>query len=123
MIWAYTIYRPDGSEEQGSVDWPEDPGYALIRALLEPIVAGPLEHVTVLDPTKVDADEVDPQADRRDMFVDEMGHVRKTGPRPRNEAATRIYRANWMRAHPDQEPESLPFIAGTAVLFERIIWR
>jgi hypothetical protein len=121
-VTGYTIFRPDGSQERGEVDWPENPGLELIRALVEPIVEGPMEHVTVLDPAKVDADEVDPAADRRDLFIDEMGHVRAT-PRPRNEAATRIYRANWMRANPDDHPEDLPDIAGTAVLFDRIVWR
>ena len=122
MNWNYTIFRADGSQEPGCVDWPENPVFKVIRALVEPIVGGPMEHVTVLDPAKIDADEVDPQADRRDLFVDEMAHVRET-PKPRNEAATRIYRANWLRAHPDDEPEELPFIAGDAVLFERIVWR
>jgi hypothetical protein len=122
VITDYTIFRADGSQERGSVEWPEDPGFDLIRGFVEPIVAGPLEHVTVLDPAKVEAEEVDPHLDRRDLFIDEMGHVRET-PKPRNEAATRIYRANWLRAHPDCEPEELPFIAGDAVLFERIVWR
>lgn len=119
---AYTIMRPDGSSERGSIEWPLELGYDRIRSLIEPIVEGPLKHVTVLDPAKVHCEIVDPQTDRRDMFVDELGHVRASGPKPRNEAATAIYRANWMRAHPGQDPETLPFIAGTAVLFDRIIW-
>jgi hypothetical protein len=122
MITGYTIYRPDGSEEHREVDWPRNPGYELIRNLVEPIVEGPMEHVAVLDPAKVRRRRVDPALDRRDMFVDEIGHVRKD-PRPRNEAATRIYRANWLRAHPGTDPETLPSIAGTAVLFHRIVWR
>jgi hypothetical protein len=122
MNYAYTILRPDGAQERGEVDWPDDPGFELIRALVEPIVEGPMEHVSVLDPAKVEAEAVD-RADFLDMFVDELGHVRQTGPSPRNEAATKIYRANWLRARPDDRPEDLAFIAGTAVLFDRIVWR
>lgn len=51
---GYTIYRPDGSEEQGSVDWPDSPTTGQIRQLVEPIVEGPMEHVRVLDPAKVE---------------------------------------------------------------------
>ena len=72
---------------------------------------GPLEHVTVLHDGK-----------RADMFVDEMGHVRMDGPKPRNDVATGLYRANWMAQHRGQDPEDLPFIAGNAVLFDRIVW-
>jgi hypothetical protein len=53
------------------------------------------------------------------MFVDEDGHGRE---RPRNEAATTIYRANWLRQHPGVDPETLPWIAGPAVLFDRRVW-
>jgi hypothetical protein len=122
MKTAYTIYHHGGAQERGEIDWPDEPGYDRIKKLVEPLIEGPIEHVTVLDPSKIDADEIDPRADRRDLFVDELGHVRKTGPKPRNDAATTIYRANWMRMHPTQDPESLPFIAGTAVLFDRIVW-
>lgn len=41
---------------------------------------------------------------------------------PRNEAATPIYRNNWLRQHPKDEPESLPAIYGPAVLFNRRVW-
>jgi hypothetical protein len=118
---GYTIYRPDGTSERGEVDWPPDPGYDQIAALVEPLVEGPIERVRVLDPAKADADEIRGAADYLDMFVDEMGHMR-TPPRPRNEAATAIYRANWLRAHPDVDPEDIAWIAGTAVLFDRPVW-
>jgi hypothetical protein len=109
---AYTIYRPDGSRERGSVDWPKHPGRDLIKRLVEPIIDGPIEHVTVLAPG----------LDRRDMFVDELGHIGKPEPKPRNERATAIYRAAWVHANPADNPEELPWIAGTAVLFDRIVW-
>jgi hypothetical protein len=108
---GYMIFRPDGTSERGEVDWPHEPGYDRLKRMIEPIVGGPLEHVAVLHNGK-----------RADMFVDEMGHVYATGPKPFNEAATKIYRANWMKQHPGQDPEDLPTIAGIAVLFDRIVW-
>lgn len=119
---GYTIYRPDGTEERGEVEWPESPGLKLIHHLIDPIVGGDAEHVLVLDPAKVGQYEVDPVADRRDLFVDEAGHMREP-PSPRNENATAIYRANWLRGHPGTDPETLPFIAGVAVLFDQIVWQ
>ena len=110
METSYTIYRPDGTQERRAVDWPEEPSYAAIRDLVQPLVGNPMEHVNVLH-----------QGVRADMFVDEMGHMR-IHPGERNEDATTIYRANWLRQHPGTDPESLPWIVGTAVVFDRIIW-
>ena len=110
MKTGYTIYRPDGTEEHCEVDWPEDVSLAQIKALVEPIVGAPMEHVTVF-----------PDGDHRDMFVDEMGHMRHE-PAVRNHKATDIYRARWLKTHPDTHPEDLPWIAGTAVVFDRTIW-
>ena len=109
MKTGYTIYRTNGTKELSSLDWPEDPGYSAIKALVQPIVGDSLEHVTVLH-----------DGERKDMFVDELGHVRKGGPKPLNEAATEIYHAvivayGW-------NPETLPTIVGDAVLFHRRVW-
>jgi hypothetical protein len=121
MNTTYTIYRTDGSIERGEVVWPLTPSLAQIKALVEPIVGGPLEHVRVLDPKSVEADTIT-RADCLDMFVDEIGHVRAGGPKPRNHAATGIYRANWLRAE-GGDPEELHWIAGDAIVFDRQIWR
>jgi hypothetical protein len=112
MKTNYAIFRPGhASAEWHEIDWPEDPGYDRIKALISPLLDGaPLEHVTVL------------YEDRRaDMFVDEKGHV-KAEPLQRNDRATEIYRANWLKHHPKDDPETLPWIAGVAVLFDRIVW-
>jgi hypothetical protein len=53
------------------------------------------------------------------MFVDEMGLPKNL---PRNEKATEIYRNNWLTQHPGADPDSLPHIAGTAVIFSRRVW-
>jgi hypothetical protein len=121
MNTSFTVYHPDGSVSAGDVDWPEDPTYDQIRALVEPIVGGPLEHVRVLNPKSVEADRIC-EGDYLDMFVDEIGHVAALGPKPRNDAATAIYRANWLRAE-GGDPEDLPWIAGTAIVFDRRVWR
>lgn len=105
----FTIYHPDGTTQTGDIDWPECPTLDQIRRLVEPIVGEPMEHVRVLDPK---CDEY------RDMFVDENGHSRR---RPRNEDATAIYRHNSLQ-HEGGDPEDLAWIAGTAIMFDRIVW-
>lgn len=105
----YRIFRTDGTAEEEFISWPKEPGYKEIAKLIVPILDGAeLEHVTVLHEGK-----------RADMFVDEMGRMK---PLARNERATSIYRTNWMTKHPSVDPETLPWIAGTAVLFLRRIW-
>jgi hypothetical protein len=121
MMYRYTVFRPDGTCALGEVDWPPDPPYEAIRRLLEPIVGGPIEHVRILDPAKATAEHIG-RSDYRDMFVDERGLVRDP-PAERNATATTLYRANWLRVHPEDDPEELPYIGGTAVVFDRVIWR
>lgn len=114
MLTAYTVLRPDGTREEGSVDWPREPTFEQIKALVGPHLNGdPLEHVTVLH-----------QGQRTDMFVSEYGHLARAGrgPLPRNDAATTTYRAAWLSTHPGDNPESMPFIAGPAILFDRRVW-
>lgn len=110
MKTAYTIYRVGhASGEYHEIDWPEEPGYDKIKALIEPLLDdNPLEHVTVLY-----------DGERADMFVDEMGAMK---PLPVNERATVIYRTNWLTQHPKADPDSLPAIHGTAILFHRRVW-
>lgn len=121
MLTAYTVIRPDATEDTGAVDWPNEPDYRRIKALVEPLLGErepglhePLEHVTVLY-----------QGERRDMFVSELGHMRLTTrePLPINWPATKIYRAAALRRMPHTPPEELPRIAGVAVLFpDRQVW-
>lgn len=99
----YQIFRTDGTHETCEADLPSDPGYDRLKKLLDPILEGPLERVAVLF-----------DGAKRDMFVHEHGAVIGL---PRNEAATKIYRTNGLRHEPDRDPESMPAIHGTAVLF------
>ena len=109
MITKYTIFRTDGTEKEGEVDWPYEPGYKRIASLVEPIIGGNLEHVSVLFRDKA-----------ADMFVDELGHVRKEGPKPYNKAATYIYQT--YSVSKGVLPEELPIIVGDAVVFGRQVW-
>ena len=109
MKTTYRIFRIDGKATAGVVDWPKEPGYDKIAALIKPLLGGhDLEHVTVLH-----------DGERRDMFVHDEGPLPALPPTDR---ATAIYRTNWMTQHPSADPESLPWIAGTAILFDRRVW-
>jgi hypothetical protein len=55
----------------------------------------------------------------KDMFVDDIAGMKDL---PRNELATELYRAEYLANHPDADPEPLPVIYGSAVLFDEQIW-
>jgi hypothetical protein len=112
------ILRVGEPAEVRVVWWPRreggGPGYHWLRTFVEPLLGHePLEHVSVLWDNR-----------QADMFVSELGRVHMTTrpPLPRNEAATIIYRTAWLRREAETAPERLPWIAGTAVLFERRVW-
>ncbi len=110
MKTDYTIYRTDGTQEQGTIDWPEDPGFDRIDAVVAPIinvVRGHWEHVSVLH-----------NDEPHDMFIDETGQLKGL---PLNVAATAIYR-NYSIKKRGADAEDLPTIVGAAVLFHRRIW-
>lgn len=113
------IMRPGQRHERREVEIPDDPSEVLaaLRTIVEPITEGRMEHVTVLSDFE---DGVNYK--RADMFVHEEGHV-LVPPLPRNEAATAIYRRNGIMNHGVTNPETLPWIAGPAVLFEHIVWK
>jgi hypothetical protein len=109
MITTYSVIRPGHASETHSIDWPKEPGFDRISALVRPLLDGAeLERVAVLHHQR-----------RTDMFVDETGALRGL---PRNDEATEIYRANWLQQHPHTDPEALPAIYGTAILFDRPVW-
>lgn len=100
------IYRPVcGNVEIRTVDQCID--HASLYTLLSPLLEGDKpERVSVLW-----------RGRPRDMFVGETSRLRDL---PRNEAATAIYRAAYLAHSPTVHPELLPFIAGSAVMFEEI---
>lgn len=123
MLTKYTIIPADSSMNmiERDVEWPYDPGYERIAPLVEPMLhefggKNMMEHVSVwLTPDF----NPGPEGFRTDMFVDEMGLIDGL---PRNDRATRIYRANWLTQHPETPPEGLSYIAGPAILFHRRVW-
>jgi hypothetical protein len=109
MMVQVTIMRPDTDAEVREIDLPADPGFYKLDALLLPLLNGcDLEHVAVLH-----------NGERADMFVDETGSLKGL---PRNEAATAVYRNNWLTQHPKKSPEALPAIYGPAILFSKRVW-
>jgi hypothetical protein len=99
---------------EGLVEWPR-PTLDALRALVMPILGGAeMEHVLVLADFSGNGELV-----ARDMFVDEMGVLKGLAENP---LATAIYRAAWLRHDPYCDPETLPWIAGAAVLFEQRVW-
>lgn len=111
MQTTYMVMIPGQEPTTHEVDWPHAPSLPRIRSVVTPVLnGGDLERVAVLY-----------DGQRRDMFVDEDGHAKGL---PRNEAATKIYRAYWLSQHPNDEPESLPYVVGPAVLFtSRQVWQ
>lgn len=67
-----------------------------------------------LDGGRAQRIEVILDGDVRGMYVDDLAHLKDL---PRNERATALYRSHYVLSHPFVQPESLPYIAGTAVLF------
>ena len=109
------IMVPDQSHATREVDLVRYPDYATLRDLLTPIIdCKYIEHVSVLADFKGGV-----EFRRADMFVDEDGHAKG---RPMNGAATAIYRRNALLHHGVTDPETLSWIAGPAVLFNRIVW-
>jgi hypothetical protein len=109
------IMRPDEPNESREVDLVRYPDYGTLRDLLVPIIGCKyVEHVSVLADFKGGLD-----FKRADMFVDEDGHARGL---ERNGNATAIYRRNALLHQGVTDPETLSWIAGPAVLFDRIVW-
>lgn len=109
MNTQYLVIHPDGTEQNFEIDLPEMPTLQTLRSLIVPHLAGgDLEQVGVLHDGK-----------GTDMFVDEDGLLKEL---PRNDKATAIYRAHYLKRNPGVDPEQLGFIAGTAVIFNRRVW-
>lgn len=110
METKYDVLIPGQPAETRTADLPAEPTWDQIKAVIQPIIGEKqnAEHVTILLDGK-----------RSDMFVDEDGHAFRL---PHNPAATEHYRRNWLTQHPEQDPETLPFIVGPAIVFHRRIW-
>lgn len=107
MLTNYTIIKPDGSEESGSIDWPERPNLDKMKKLIAPIVGGDIERVNVFWNGKY-----------TDMFVHENGLEEGFA---RNNKATNIYWNNTL-THVKGAVQDDTCVVGTVVLFDRKVW-
>ena len=106
---TFTALRVLGPRKVVTVDLPRDPGLDALRAVIRPLLDGKdMEHVSVLYEGRA-----------ADMFVDETGAC---DGQVRNDQATKIYRAAYLRRNAEIDPESLPAIYGTAILVDRRVW-
>lgn len=105
---VFQVLRPGAPADSQTVMLPKEPGYKLLQAIFGGFVGGTIEHVSVLHEGKP-----------ADMFVEGDGRLKGF---PRNHVATAIYRNNWLTRYPDTPPETLDWIAGTAVLLGRRVW-
>jgi hypothetical protein len=102
---ALVVIRPEGPIEDATAMLPEVPTVLELRAVLDPIIGGCFERISI-----VDADGP------RDMFGHECGAIDGL---PVNPTATRLFRAAHLSANPGMNRDDLPEIYGTVVLFQR----
>ena len=106
---TYTVLKPDGRNVDSVATLPRNPTTDDVRSVVSRFFdGGAAEYVAVLHDNR-----------RADMFVDEHSHLKHM---LRNEIATRLFRAPALQIDPQRDPETLPYIAGPAVLFDRPIW-
>ena len=109
--FSYRVISPEKPTLRAHAEMSANPTLRELKAAIGPHFGGAeFEHVAILKPNGHSA---------ADMFVNETGIVKGL---PRNDEATRLYRANWLKRHPKDDPESLPYIAGAAVVFEERVW-
>jgi len=107
-VFRYQLLMPGATAPtEHQIEWPNRPGAARSNALIEPIVGGYLEHVSVLWEDKP-----------MDMFVAEEGGMKRL---PYNELATKVYQ-NFMVTKHGAKPEDLHVCVGPAVLFFDRVW-
>lgn len=110
MKTTLTIMVPGAEPVTEEHDLPDEPDFDKLREILVPHLNDLPERVRVLH-----------EGAYTDMFVGDSSALRRDVHK-RNEAATKIYRANWLSQHPDDDPEGLPAIWGPACLFSRPVW-
>jgi hypothetical protein len=107
----YRVFIEAGTVTDHEILMEKKPVYEDLRSVVEPHLCGAnLLHVLVLCPDT---------GNWTDMFIDDMGALKRLA---RNEAATRIYRNDFLSKNPNADPEQLQYIAGPAVVFLRPVW-
>jgi hypothetical protein len=108
---TYRVIPETGGFADHEILLDKKPVYEVLRVLVEPHLGGArLMHVRVLCPLL---------GEWTDMFIDDMGALKRL---PRNDHATTIYRNGLLSKNPNEDPETLPYIAGPAVVFFRPVW-
>ena len=118
MKTSFKILYPDGRVIPGEVDWPKEPGYERIAALVEPLLGQGrhLEHVSILRPDHRRDEKLRPYS-ARDMFVDELGALDGL---PLNPTATKLYQA--LTVYRTGSAGDCQGIFGLAVVFDKRVW-
>ena len=111
---SFQILRPGLPAEDRAVALDRMPDFKALNRIIKPILQGDLERVAVLADF-CGGSNFQPL----DMFVDDCGALKGL---PRNDEATTIYRRAAMLRMPMRDPEQLPAIYGTAILFSRRVW-
>jgi hypothetical protein len=107
----YRVFTEAGTVTDHEILMEKKPVYEDLRRVVEPHLNGArLMHVKVLCPEL---------GQWTDMFIDDMGALKAL---PRNDAATKLYRTGFLAKNPNDDPEKLPYIAGPAVVFARLVW-
>lgn len=108
MHTTYIVFAIGEAPVTHACSLSDPPTFEELKAIVEPILGAPLEHVSCLQDGR-----------RADLFVDELSANKGL---PRNDEATRIYRTNMLTTNPDLDPETLPVVFGPAVMFSRQVW-
>lgn len=114
MQTQYQIIGTDSIARLCEVDWPREPSFEQMKALIEPLIQTPCYSTSYMEQVRVWH-----EGQYVSMFVDDMGALKKL---PVNEAATLIYHANMLQEHPGADTSDWPKIHGPAVLFSRNVW-
>jgi hypothetical protein len=117
--FEFDVYFPDGRRERHVAVMSAQPSLTELKSVVMPFLSGAreLEHLPVLRPPWEKSGAAEEIAD---MFVDELGSLKLLD---RNDHATEFYRQAWLREAPFDDPETLPWIAGIAVVFKDKVWR
>ena len=117
MLTKVKLIAVDGTETLEELNLPAVPSYEHLKRIVERHIDGWFERVAVWD------NFGEGKMRGLDMFVDEIGLIKGL---PRNEKATKIYRAanqaGMSAVPPMKNPELLNVIVGPAVLFNRPVW-
>lgn len=117
---GYLVILPENGRWEDcaskSINWPREPGYDLIREIVDPLVGGHLEHVHVLRTNFANG-----STSPADLFVNDEGNM-PGRHLPVNPLATFLYHTFTRLQRSKKDWADAPPICGPAVLFNRRVW-